>query len=68
MLKFFKKNSFNYLYASLFLLFLFQFALETNKYCDNFTRLLSIGIVFTWYFYWVPYLVETYNYKLYFPK
>ena len=45
MLKFFKKNSFNYLYASLFLLFLFQFALETNKYCDNFTRLLSIGIV-----------------------
>ena len=45
MLKSFKKNSFNYLYASLFLLFLFQFALETNKYCDNFTRLLSFGIV-----------------------
>ena len=32
------------------------------------TSCLSIGIVFTWYFYWVPYLVETYNYKLYFPK
>ncbi len=29
---------------------------------------VSIGIVFTWYFYWVPYLVKTYNYELFYTK
>ncbi len=29
---------------------------------------ISIGIVFTWYFYWVPYLVKTYNYELFYTK
>lgn len=29
---------------------------------------LSIMIVSSWYFYWVPYLVKTYHYQLYFPK
>ncbi len=30
--------------------------------------LLSFLIVCLWYFYWVPYLLDTYNYRLYFPK
>jgi hypothetical protein len=29
---------------------------------------LSIGVVCLWYFYWVPYLVATYHFQLYFPK
>jgi len=29
---------------------------------------LSLIIVGLWYFYWVPYLLETYHYQLYFPK
>ena len=29
---------------------------------------ISFGIVCLWYFYWVPYLVETYHFPLYFPK
>ena len=29
---------------------------------------LSVAIVCLWYFYWVPHLVETYHYQLYFPK
>lgn len=29
---------------------------------------LSTIIVFIWYFYWVPYLVNTYHFQLYFPK
>jgi len=29
---------------------------------------LSLIIVSVWYFYWVPYLVNTYHYQLYFPK
>lgn len=29
---------------------------------------ISFGIVCLWYFYWVPYLLETYKYQLYFPK
>lgn len=29
---------------------------------------ISITVVFTWYFYWVPYLVRTYNYELFYPK
>jgi hypothetical protein len=32
------------------------------------TSLIGVSIVFTWYFYWVPYLVDAFNYKLYFPK
>jgi hypothetical protein len=28
----------------------------------------SVSIVGVWYFYWVPYLVKTYQYALYFPK
>lgn len=28
---------------------------------------LSVSIVAAWYFYWVPYLVKTYHYQLYFP-
>jgi hypothetical protein len=30
--------------------------------------IISFTIVSLWYFYWVPYLVETYQYPLYFPK
>jgi hypothetical protein len=29
---------------------------------------LSVSIVSVWYFYWVPYLITTYRYQLYFPK
>jgi len=29
---------------------------------------LSLVIVSLWYFYWVPYLLKTYHYQLYFPK
>lgn len=29
---------------------------------------LGFGIVCLWYFYWVPYLVETYHNQLYFPR
>lgn len=29
---------------------------------------LSFSIVCLWYFYWVPHLLETYHYQLYFPK
>ncbi len=29
---------------------------------------VASAIVSFWYFYWVPYLVETYHYQLYFPK
>jgi len=29
---------------------------------------ISVGIVGIWYFYWVPHLLETYHYQLYFPK
>lgn len=29
---------------------------------------LSISVAGTWYFYWVPYLVDTYHYQLFFPK
>lgn len=29
---------------------------------------ISLFVVGLWYFYWVPYLVETYQYQLYFPK
>jgi 4-amino-4-deoxy-L-arabinose transferase-like glycosyltransferase len=29
---------------------------------------ISVSIASAWYFYWVPYLVDTYHFKLYFPK
>lgn len=32
------------------------------------TGVLSFFIVCLWYFYWVPYLLDTYQYQLYFPK
>ena len=32
------------------------------------TTSLSIIVVSLWYFYWVPFLLETYHYQLYFPK
>jgi 4-amino-4-deoxy-L-arabinose transferase-like glycosyltransferase len=32
------------------------------------TAALSFGIVCLWYFYWVPHLLATYQYQLYFPK
>ncbi|NVO21593.1 MAG: glycosyltransferase family 39 protein [Bacteroidetes bacterium] len=32
------------------------------------TGLLCLFPAFMWYFYWVPYLVQTYHYQLYFPK
>jgi hypothetical protein len=32
------------------------------------TLSLSAICIFTWYFMWVPYLVETYRFQLYFPK
>ncbi len=30
--------------------------------------IISFTLVCLWYFYWVPYLLKTYNYQLYFPK
>lgn len=30
--------------------------------------IVIVGIVSVWYFYWVPYLLENYHFKLYFPK
>ena len=30
--------------------------------------LIGLAIVAAWYFHWVPYLVNTYHYQLYFPK
>lgn len=32
------------------------------------TATISFAIVCLWYFYWVPHLLETYGYQLYFPK
>ncbi len=32
------------------------------------TAMISFAIVCLWYFYWVPHLLETYEYQLYFPK
>ena len=32
------------------------------------TLFLSACVIFSWYFVWVPHLVETYRYQLYFPK
>ncbi len=32
------------------------------------TGTISVLIASLWYFYWVPYLVDTYQFKLYFPK
>lgn len=29
---------------------------------------IALAVTFLWYFYWVPSLVETYRYQLYFPK
>jgi hypothetical protein len=29
---------------------------------------ISVAVVSIWYFYWVPYLIATYRYQLYFPK
>ena len=29
---------------------------------------ISFAIACTWYFYWVPYLLETYGYQLYYPR
>jgi hypothetical protein len=29
---------------------------------------VSVGIAFIWYFYWVPHLVDTYRFQLFFPK
>jgi hypothetical protein len=29
---------------------------------------ISVSIAFTWYFHWVPYLLTTYEFQLYFPK
>jgi len=29
---------------------------------------IALAVTFLWYFYWVPTLVETYRYQLYFPK
>lgn len=29
---------------------------------------ISFSIICIWYFYWVPYLLDTYHYQLYFPK
>ena len=30
--------------------------------------LLSLGAIYLWYFYWVPHLIETYGFPLYFPR
>jgi len=32
------------------------------------TTSVGIAVVGLWYFYWVPYLLETYHYQLYFPR
>lgn len=32
------------------------------------TITLSLGLIFLWYFYWVPHLTQSYGYQLYFPK
>ena len=34
----------------------------------SFTAVLSFLVVCLWYFYWVPHLLATYKYQLYFPK
>lgn len=32
------------------------------------TGVISFSIICIWYFYWVPYLLDTYHFQLYFPK
>ena len=41
---------------------------ERRRVILSILSIISFSIVSIWYFYWVPYLVETYQYPLYFPK
>jgi len=41
---------------------------KERKFLVYLTSIISVSIVALWYFNWVPYLLFTYNYPLYFPK
>jgi 4-amino-4-deoxy-L-arabinose transferase-like glycosyltransferase len=52
-------------------LFILVFIKEINirRKIELYTAsILCFSIVYLWYFYWVPYLIATYHYQLYFPK
>lgn len=56
------------LLAALPVLFLFKEIAVRRKVWLVIMSVISFLIVCLWYFYWVPYLIETYHYPLYFPK
>jgi len=56
----------SYLLA-LFILFAFDKKIElSKKIIFSLTSLISLTILASWYFYWVPHLVETYNFLYFF--
>ncbi len=56
-------------YFSLFLLpWLIKRIPLKRKVMVSIIALFSFGLSALWYFYWVPYLLSTYHYQLYFPK
>ncbi len=56
-------------YFSLFILIPFSKGISiTKKVTFIGVSIVSFTIGAIWYFYWVPHLVETYHYQLYFPK
>ena len=52
---------------ALFILFIFNYRIKlTRKIYFSIASIISISIPSIWYFYWVPYLVETYNFWYFF--
>jgi len=49
------------------LLFIKSIPLKRKLAIGIFT-ILSFSLIYLWYFFWVPYLLNTYHYQLYFPK
>ena len=56
------------LYAVLVVMVLHPSVTPRQKIAFSATGVVSVAVVAVWYFYYVPYLLETYRYQLYFPK
>lgn len=56
------------LFSILFILLFIKELDARRKIAIYATGTVAFSIVCVWYFYWVPYLLETYQYQLYFPK
>lgn len=54
--------------SGIFLLIFNKNLIFKNSMLIILTSVISLIIVFSWYFYWVPYLVKNYQFPLYFPK